>query len=65
MNSTIRTANRVVYFFGALLTGLLATLLGYQLTIGVAAIIFTVAALVVAFSPLRNARHEDTADAHS
>lgn len=65
MNSTIRTANRVVYFFGALLTGLLATLLGYQLTIGVAAIIFTVAALVVAFSPLRNAHHEDAADAHS
>jgi MFS family permease len=65
MNSTIRTANRVVYFFGALLTGLLATLLGYQLTIGVAAIIFTVAALVVAFSPLRNARHGDAASAHS
>ena len=61
MNSTIRTANRVVYFFGALLTGLLATLLGYQLTIGAAAIIFSVAALVVVFSPLRNARHEDAA----
>ena len=65
MNSTIRTVNRVVFFFGALLTGLLATFLGYNLTIGVAATIFTVAALVVAFSPLRNARHEDAADTHS
>lgn len=65
MNSTIRTANRVVYFFGALLTGLLATLLSYPLTMGVAAMIFTVAALVVAFSPLRDARHEDAANAQS
>lgn len=65
MNSTIRTVNRVVFFFGALLTGLLVTFLGYNLTIGVAATIFTVAALVAAFSPLRNARHEDAADTHS
>ena len=64
MNSTIRTANRVVFFFGALLTGLLATFLGYRLTIGIAATIFTVAALVVALSPLRNARHEDAANTH-
>jgi MFS family permease len=62
MNSTIRTVNRVVFFFGALLTGFLATALGYQLTIGVAAIVFAAAALAVALSPLRNARHEDAAD---
>lgn len=65
MNSTIRTTNRVVFFFGALLTGLLATFLGYHLTIGIAATIFTGAALVVAFSPLRNARHEDAENTHS
>ncbi|MBM7829378.1 MFS family permease [Agromyces cerinus] len=65
MNSTIRTVNRVVFFLGALLTGLLATLLGYQSTFGVAAIIFTVAALVVAVSPLRSARHEDAAETHA
>lgn len=59
MNSTIRTVNRVVFFFGALLTGLLMTLLGYQLTIGIGAGIFVVAALVIVFSPLRDARHED------
>lgn len=59
MNSTIRTMNRVVYFFGALLTGVLMTLLGYQLTIGIGAGIFALAALVVLVSPLRDARHED------
>ncbi|HXH33352.1 MAG TPA: MFS transporter [Plantibacter sp.] len=62
MNSTIRTVNRVVFFFGALLTGFLATVLGYQPTIGVATIAFAAAALVVALSPLLNARHEDVAD---
>jgi predicted MFS family arabinose efflux permease len=59
MNSTIRTVNRVVYFFGALLTGLLVTFLGYRLTLGIGAIIFAAAVLVVAFSPLRTARHDD------
>ena len=61
MNSTIRTVNRVVFFFGALLTGLLMTLLGYQVTIGIGAGVFVVAALVIVFSPLRDARHEDAA----
>ena len=65
MNSTIRTVNRVVYLFGALLAGLLATFFGYQVTIGIGAIIFAVAASVVVFSPLRNARHEDAPDSRS
>lgn len=66
MNSTIRTVNRVVFFFGALLAGLLMTLLGYQLTIGIGAGVFVVAALVIVFSPLRDARHEDAAtETHS
>jgi len=59
MNSTIRTINRVVYFCGALLAGLLATLLGFRLTIGIGAAIFAVAAAIVVASPLHNARHED------
>lgn len=59
MNATIRTVNRVVFFFGALLTGLLMTFLGYHLTIGIGACIFIIAALVIVFSPLRHARHED------
>lgn len=59
MNATIRTTNRVIFFFGALLAGLLATYLGYQLTIGIASIIFAIAALVVAVSPLYRARHDD------
>lgn len=64
MNSTIRTVNRVVFLFGALLAGLLAgllaTVLGYRLTIGIGAIIFAAAALIIIASPLRKARHEDT-----
>lgn len=61
MNSTIRTTNRVTFFVGALLAGVLATFLGYPLTLGVAAVIFAGAAAVVGFSPLRIARHEDAA----
>ncbi|WP_202565407.1 MFS transporter [Agreia sp. COWG] len=60
MNSTIRTVNRIVFFCGALLTGILMTLLGYQMTIGIGAGIFAIAALVVWFSPLRDARHGDS-----
>ncbi|MGO2519088.1 MAG: MFS transporter [Microbacterium sp.] len=59
MNATIRTTNRVVFFFGALGAGALATWLGYPISLGIAATIFLAAALIVAFSPLRNARHED------
>ena len=65
MNSTIRTVNRVVFFFGALLAGLLATFLGYRLTIGIGAIIFATAALIVLFSPLRKVRLDDNADLSS
>ena len=35
------------------------TFIGYHLTIGIGAGIFLIAALVIVFSPLRNARHED------
>ena len=63
MNSTIRTMNRVVFFFGALLAGILATHLGYRLTFAIAAAIFAAAAVVVLVSPLRNARHDDSAHA--
>jgi predicted MFS family arabinose efflux permease len=62
MNSTIRTMNRVVFFFGALIAGILATYLGYPLTIGIGAVIFAAAAIVVMVSPLRTARHDDPAD---
>lgn len=61
MNSTIRTVNRVVFFFGALLAGVLMTFLGYQPTIGIGAGIFALAAVVVLLSPLRSARHDDPA----
>ncbi|CAL4861236.1 MFS transporter [Microbacterium sp. MM2322] len=57
MNATIRTTNRIVFFFGALGAGVLATWLGYSVSLGIAAAVFAVAALVIAFSPLRNARH--------
>ncbi|MDT3329357.1 MFS transporter [Microbacterium sp. KSW-18] len=57
MNATIRTTNRIVFFFGALGAGVLVTWLGYAASLGVAAAVFAVAALVIVFSPLRNARH--------
>jgi MFS family permease len=63
MNSTIRTVNRVVFFFGALLTGVLMTALGFAATLGVGALVFAVAAVVVLVSPLRTARHDDVPDA--
>lgn len=59
MNSTIRTVNRVVFFVGALMAGVLATYLGYRTTIGIGAAIVAVAALIVLFSPLFAARHGD------
>jgi MFS family permease len=59
MNSTIRTMNRVVFFFGALLTGAMATFFGYHLTLGIGAAIFAAAAVVVLISPLRTARYEE------
>lgn len=62
MNSTIRTVNRVVFFFGALLTGVLMTFLGYQPTLAVGAVIFAVAAVIVLVSPLHRARHDDPPD---
>ncbi|MGO4454581.1 MFS transporter [Arthrobacter sp. RAF14] len=61
MNGTIRTMNRIIFFFGALAAGGLATWLGYTASLGLAAFIFLIAALIIAFSPLRTARHEDVA----
>lgn len=60
MNSTIRTVNRTVFFVGALLAGLLMTVIGLPATLGAAAGFFVLAALVIAFSPLRSARHGGT-----
>lgn len=60
MNSTIRTINRTVFFFGALLTGSLVTSFGYRVTLGIAAIVFAAAAVLVFASPLRAARFNDT-----
>ncbi|MFD4960302.1 MFS transporter [Microbacterium sp. NPDC058389] len=62
MNSTIRTVNRVVFFFGALLAGVLMTFLGFQPALAIAAAIFAVAAVIVLVSPLRRARHDDPPD---
>ncbi len=58
MNTTIRTANRTVLFFGALSAGLLATLLDYRTTFCIAAAVFALAAVILAASPFRNAVHD-------
>lgn len=57
MNSSIRTANRAVFFVGAILAGVLLGLVGSRVVFGVATSLFTAAALVVLLSPLRTARH--------
>lgn len=57
MNATIRTVNRSVFFVGALLAGVLMTSLGLPATLGIGAGLFVLAALVIALSPLRGARH--------
>ena len=59
MNASIRTVNRVTLLVGAVVAGVLATLVGFQVTIWISAGVFLIAALVIAFSPLRTARHED------
>lgn len=58
MNATIRTVNRVTFFFGALAAGALMTFAGYRATMGVGAALFLVATLVIAFSAVRDVRHE-------
>jgi MFS family permease len=59
VNASIRTVNRVTFLIGALIAGGLATAFGYRATIAVSVGVFAVAALIVLFSPLRTARHED------
>lgn len=59
MNASIRTVNRVAFLIGSLVAGVLATVFDYRLTIGVSVAVFAIAALIVVFSPLRTARHED------
>lgn len=59
LNASIRTVNRVTFLVGALIAGGLATAFGYRVTIAVSVVVFLAAALIVLFSPLRTARHED------
>ncbi|WP_314475936.1 MFS transporter [uncultured Microbacterium sp.] len=59
VNASIRTVNRIMFLIGAVIAGGLATAFGYRVTIGVSVVVFVVAALIVLFSPLRLARHED------
>lgn len=59
VNASIRTVNRIMFLIGAVIAGGLATAFGYRVTIGVSVVVFLVAALIVLFSPLRLARHED------
>lgn len=61
MNSTIWTLNRAAFFFGALLTSVFMTYLGFRLTLEIRAGVFVIAAAVVLFSSLHHARHEDSA----
>jgi MFS family permease len=57
MNATMRSINRSMVVVGALTGGILADVLGYRPTIWIGIGVFVVAAIVVALSPLRSARH--------
>ncbi|UKA62325.1 MFS transporter [Arthrobacter sp. FW306-04-A] len=61
MNTTIRSANRAMIVVGAPAGGLLAVSIGYQPTLWIAIGGFVVAAVFLAASPFRSARHGDAA----
>ena len=57
MNATMRSINRSMVVVGAIAGGILADALGYRAAIWIGLAVFVVAAIVVAASPLRTARH--------
>ncbi|OOP61353.1 MFS transporter [Arthrobacter sp. SRS-W-1-2016] len=59
MNTTIRSANRAMIVVGAPAGGLLAVSIGYQPTLWIGIAGFAAAALLLAASPFRSARHGD------
>lgn len=59
LNSTIRTVNRIVFFAGALLAGVLMVNFGDRATIAIGAAVFAVAAAIALFSQVRHAQHGD------
>jgi MFS family permease len=60
MNTTMRSLNRAMIVVGAPIGGLLADRIGYRLTLWVAAAGFVIAAIALAASPFRHARHGET-----
>lgn len=56
VNATMRSANRTMAMLGALGGGVLAGVIGYRGTIGVAIAVFIIALVIVAASPMRTAR---------
>lgn len=58
MNATMRSVNRTMAVVGALAGGLLGDRIGLHPTLWIAVVVFSVAAAVIAFSPLRGARHD-------
>lgn len=56
VNASRRTVNRSVAVVGALLGGLLASVLDYRGALALAAVVFLVATVVAALSPVRGAR---------
>jgi MFS family permease len=59
MNATMRSINRSMLVVGAIAGGILADALGYRPAIWIGLSVFVVAAILVAASPLRTARHGD------
>lgn len=59
VNATMRSANRTVFAIGALAGGATAGVLGSRPTIWLGIAVFVVAAVIIAASPFRHARHDD------
>jgi predicted MFS family arabinose efflux permease len=60
MNTTMRSLNRAVIVVGAPLGGLIADRLGYRPALWIAAAGFLLGAGLLALSPFRRARHDDS-----
>ncbi|BBG02686.1 hypothetical protein C8E95_1035 [Pseudonocardia autotrophica] len=58
MNATMRSVNRTMAVVGALAGGVLGDRIGLQPTLWLAVVVVSVAAAVIAFSPLRGARRD-------
>ena len=64
VNATRRSVNRTMFVVGSLAGGALASALGFRPAIWIAVAVFVVAAVMIAVSPFRTARHPGDDEVH-